>query len=400
MRILFVAFGSSIHTTRWISQLSRKKWDVHLFPVDDHYLHPGLRDITVHTLFRHHSAWIDSSVRQKSMWWPFSRGKARIRNISKQVHGDPISAPSRLARLIRSLKPDVVHSLEMQNAGYLTFDSREKLASGSFPPWIYSCWGSDIYYYGKQPEHAARIRATLASCDYLTADCQRDVILAKEFGFKGEVLGVFPGAGGYDIERMQQFRDPMPSSMRKVIVLKGRQDDFGGRALVALHALHLCADALAEYEIIIIMASGIVPQAAEYISYVTGLRITVLPHNSPHDEVLKIMARARIALNIALSEGTPNFLLETMVMGALPIHSDTVSTSEWITDGQNGLLTPTEDPRAVAAAIRRAVSDDELVDQAAELNARITAERIDRKIIQPQVISMYEKVAAGGEKKK
>jgi len=58
------------------------------------------------------------------------------------------------------------------------------------------------------------------------------------------------------------------------------------------------------------------------------------------------------------------------------------------------LLVPPEDPVAIAAAIRRALSDDALVDRAAEINARITSERIDRTVIQPQVIAMYEKVVA------
>ena len=58
-----------------------------------------------------------------------------------------------------------------------------------------------------------------------------------------------------------------------------------------------------------------------------------------------------------------------------------------------GLIVPPEDPEPIAAAIRRAVSDDALVDRAAELNARLVSERIDQKIIRPQVIAMYEKVA-------
>lgn len=394
MRILFVAFMSSIHTARWISQLRDEKWDIHLFPVDEYYLHPDLREITVHTLFRHKSAWIDPSVQQKSLWWPFNRGRERLRRVSKRLSGDPIGAPARLARVISSLKPDIVHSLEMQNAGYLTLDSKRSLGNGSFPPWIYSSWGSDIYYYGQQPEHQARIRGTLASCNFLIADCHRDVSLATEWGFKGEVLGVFPVSGGYDLEWMKQFRQPRPVSSRRVIVVKGRHGDFGARALVALEALHECADLLSEYEIVVIMASEGIPGAVEYISQATGLRITVLPHNSSHEETLRLLGRARIALNAALSEGTPNFLLEAMTMGAFPIHSDTVSTAEWINDGQNGLVVPAEDPKAIAAAIRRAISDDQLVNQAAEINEQITASRIDRHKIQPQVVEIYKRVFA------
>lgn len=83
-------------------------------------------------------------------------------------------------------------------------------------------------------------------------------------------------------------------------------------------------------------------------------------------------------------------------MGAFPIQSDTVSTAEWITQGENGLLVPPEDAQAIASAIRRALVDDELVERAGEINAQITRARIDRTFIQPQVIAMYEKVASQG----
>ncbi len=304
-----------------------------------------------------------------------------------------MSDAARLARLIRSLKPDIVHSLHMQSGGYLTLASREKL-TGAFPPWIYSSWGSDIYFYGRQPEHQTRIRSVLAACDYLICDCQRDVGLALEFGFKGEILGVFPGAGGFEIDQMRPFRQPGPVSARRVIALKARQNHLGGRALVALHALHLCADVLGEYEIVLYMPQGdsIVPYAAEYIAFATGLRIRVVPENSPYDEILSLMGSARIAISVGMTDGTPLSMLEAMVMGAFPIQSNTADTRGWIEDGKNGLLVPPEDVDAIAAAIRKAVSDDRMIDHAAEINAKIT-ERIDIEAVRPKVIEMYKRIA-------
>jgi hypothetical protein len=39
------------------------------------------------------------------------------------------------------------------------------------------------------------------------------------------------------------------------------------------------------------------------------------------------------------------------------------------------------------------VSDDALVDRAAEVNAKLAKERIDQAVIRPQVVAMYKKVA-------
>ena len=51
MRLLIVAMSESIHTARWIRQLSGLGWDVHLFPSITDVLHDQLRDVTVHTRF-------------------------------------------------------------------------------------------------------------------------------------------------------------------------------------------------------------------------------------------------------------------------------------------------------------------------------------------------------------
>ena len=58
------------------------------------------------------------------------------------------------------------------------------------------------------------------------------------------------------------------------------------------------------------------------------------------------------------------------------------------------MMVPAEEPPEVAAAIRCALSDDALVDRAAELNARLAAERLDNGIVQARVVEMYERIAA------
>ncbi len=48
IKVLIVAFSDSIHTARWISQLDREKYEVHLFPsVPFRQLHPLIQNVTV-----------------------------------------------------------------------------------------------------------------------------------------------------------------------------------------------------------------------------------------------------------------------------------------------------------------------------------------------------------------
>ena len=79
-------------------------------------------------------------------------------------------------------------------------------------------------------------------------------------------------------------------------------------------------------------------------------------------------------------------------MGSFPIQSWTACADEWIEDGKTGLLVPPEDPDVVEKAIRRALTDDELVNRAAEENWRTAIERLDASKLKEKVINFYGEV--------
>jgi glycosyltransferase involved in cell wall biosynthesis len=393
LRILFVTLGDSVHAARWIRQLKDQKWDIHVFPHSAlASVHPELQDVTVHNLLSEPARNVPQRLRQTGLKWPFGRGRSRVTHTLQ--HLQFLKPPLRLARAIRKLKPDFIHVLEMQRAGYLALDSFEKFGGAQrVPPVIYSSWGSDIFHFGRRPDHEERIKKFLGKCDYLITDCRRDVGLARKFGFTGEVLGLFPVGGGFDIDRLSQLRSKTHPSSRTILAVKGYDGgDWGGRAAVALEALRLCSDQVRGYKIVVYSGSSSLKQHAEEISASTGLTFNFLPRTG-HNQILSLFGHSRLAIGLGVTDGTPNSMLEAMIMGAFPIQSNTVSTSEWIKTERNGLLVPAEDAKAVAAAIRHALSNDELVDRAAELNARITR-RVDQSVIQPKVIRMYEKLAA------
>jgi hypothetical protein len=60
--------------------------------------------------------------------------------------------------------------------------------------------------------------------------------------------------------------------------------------------------------------------------------------------------------------------------------------------GQSGLIVPPEDVDVIEKALRRALTDDALIDQAAFLNKETARKRLDAAIIQPKVIDFYKHV--------
>ena len=387
MRILFVAMANSIHTIRWINQIADQGWDIHLFPVEDWGIHSELRNVTVHNFLGRKPTKIDKSVRVIGSW-PFSRTSAFVKRIINRFL--PSVIDRKLARIINQIKPDIIHSLEIQHAGYITLNAREQIGE-NFPSWIVTNWGSDLFIFGRLLEHVKKVKAVLSFCDYYDCECHRDVKLALSYGFKGRVLPILPNTGGFDINKMCILRQSGKTSERRLIILKGYQG-WAGRALVGLRAIELCADMLKDYQVAIYLANEDVKIAAELISQSTGIPINIIPYSS-HEDILRLHGRARISIGLSIGDGASTSMLEAMVMGSFPIQSCTACADEWIKDGINGMIVNPEDPQLISASIKLAISDDFLVDRASELNIQIARERLDYQTIKQQVVSIYENIA-------
>ncbi len=269
LRILFVAQAVSIHTARWISQIDDQGWDLHLFDMLGSFPHAELKGVTEYSLLFPRRV----------------RGRGRVPSYGHPFfmrHGwDPFplsllgfftrrlfrSRVDRLAKLIRKIRPDIIHSFELQTQSYHVVDVANRLGGDLGAPWIVNTWGSDIFYFQRFPEHLEKIRTLLGKCDYLIPDCARDEALARSYGFKGSVPLILPGAGGYPIKDMRRSVTSGPPSNRRTIMVKGYQG-WAGRAIEALEALKACQELLSGYEIVVYAAS---PATVQRVRGAAGL---------------------------------------------------------------------------------------------------------------------------------
>ena len=385
--------SESIHTARWIAQIADLGWTIHLFPsIDCGSVHPKLRNVIVHHLFYRS---FSSAVVQKGIPLLSKRLGKVADLIVRHIRWFDYYRKMRLKRLINRIKPDVVHSMEMQHAGYLTLDVKKMMRS-HFPPWIVTNWGSDIYLFGRLKKHKDRIKEVLSRCNYYHSECDRDIYIAKEFGFKGKILPVIPNTGGFDLDKILSLRNKVPPSKRKLILLKGYQN-LAGRALFGLRALERCADCLQGYTIgLYIAQTEDVRIASELFTLSTGVTAEIIDYTS-HEEMLSFHAKARISIGLSISDAISSSFLEALVMGSFPIQSWTACADEWIVNGQTGILVHPEDPDEIENAIRKVISNDELVEKAFHQNYTTVVEKLDNSIIKPQIIEMYLKAAAQDE---
>jgi len=387
-KILFVGMVDSVHVARWISQIGDQDWEIYLFPVEWYVPNREFRKVSIFGTKFFRPIYLDRSVRYirwSSLSFYLDRFSSRLTRKSITVFHEQA-----LLYAIQWIKPDIVHSLEFQHAGYLTLTANKKLGA-KFPVWIATSWGSDIYLFGRLSEHQEVIREMMANCDYYSCECVRDIQLGRDMGYHGPLLPVLPSRGGFKIDNMMSFRQPGPVSKRKTIIVKGYQS-WAGRALVAFRALRRSLDLLQSYSIVMYAVVEDVKIAARLFEQETGIPVRIIPPQSPEEEILRGFGSARIYIGLGISDGISTSLLEAMVMGAFPIQSCTACADEWIQDGKSGFIVPPEEPEEIGLAIRRALLDDALVDRAAELNERTARERLDYSVVQSQAIKIYEDI--------
>ncbi|TRZ89742.1 MAG: hypothetical protein D4R88_04895, partial [Methanosarcinales archaeon] len=179
--ILLVAMPDSIHTARWVNQIPRCDFEIRLFPSTSVEIpHPELVEVTMEYSFL--SIW-----RERMRLFGFSRAAFLIdwvrRHYERQYPNYRVMA---LLNAINKLNPLLIHSIEIQSAGYLTLEAKRRCKT-KFPPWMVTNWGSDIFLFGRLQAHKDKICDVLSHCDFYSCECHRDVNLAKSFGFKGTV---------------------------------------------------------------------------------------------------------------------------------------------------------------------------------------------------------------------
>lgn len=374
MKILFVSMPS-VHVIRWIENLKDTSHELFWFDVLDRGRLDTLDSVT-------------QVVNWKKRKLKYIKGEyflsKKFPTLYEKVHPYlEVTANEALKRVILDIKPDVVHSFEMQGCSYPIFKVMQECPNIK---WLYSCWGNDLYYYQQFPIHLKKIKLVLSRVNYLHTDCKRDFEIAKQLGFQGKHVGIIPGGTGYKLQDLEVYKLPLED--RKMILVKGYEHHLG-RGLNIVMALEAIKNQIDNYEVVVF---GAHTKVIDYINS-QNLNFTVFDrHGLSHDELLKIMGRSLIYVGNSISDGMPNTLLEAIVMGIFPIQSNPGEvTGEIIENGKNGFLI--QDPNninEIQQHIEEALKDDERLRNAQSINHTISRQ-LDYFLNQKKVVELYER---------
>jgi glycosyltransferase involved in cell wall biosynthesis len=367
MKILLVSM-SSIHFTRWTAQLKDSGHEVHWFDI----LNGGRN---------HELDWVSQHTNWRYKFGDF-KGRSLLKRYLPGIHRLlENKVEEEFERILLDVRPDVVHSFVMYKCSVPIFTVMQ---GNPHIKWIYSAWGNDLFYYRNVPAFRADILKVLSKIDYMFADCKRDIAIAKELGFQGEALGVFPTGGGYKINAY--IANAKPLSERNVILVKGYSQRFG-RALNIIKVLVKIKTDLSDYKIVVFGADD-----EFYRGYksVEGTDFIEVRSAMKHQEVLQLMGESIIYIGNSVSDGMPNTLLEAIIMGAFPIQSNPGGASaEIIEKGKNGfLIEDCEDIEGISILVKTALGDQKLL-QSAMLYIEKLRPTLDCDFIKKQVLEKY-----------
>jgi glycosyltransferase involved in cell wall biosynthesis len=403
MRILVIADGRSPITRNWVGDLIHSGHDVVLVSTFPHESISGLKaEYSLPICFSRFAGNQTQGINTRSV---SSNRKSRLRAIIRRYRGlfqqlrywiGPLSFfhyRRELRKILSRHGFDLVHVLRIPFEGLFAVPVLKDQKV------VVSIWGNDLTLHA--PKNAYMRRATrrvLARANGLIVDVKRDIDLAYEWGYaKDKPVMVALTSGGIDIEMMHNsIAEYTPENFsipegKIVINPRGirpgyiRNDTFFAAIPLVLASMDepvhfLCPSMAGQSE-------------AEHWVHLHHVEeaVTLLPFLS-QQELWYCFSKSQVMVSPSTHDGTPNSLLESMVMGSIPVVGDIASLREWVVDKKNGYLIDPSSPEKLAAAIITVLKNKEFREDAKAHNLRLVAENASRKSVRQQRDRFYSQI--------
>ncbi len=389
LRLCVVGDLDGMHTRRWLRYFVDRGHDVHAIS----YYPPTLplEGVAVHPLRGGGaSRGVSGSPRRGGRVGPARRAAGALPPSLLRLANALRYRRRGLARAVRSLEPDVLHSHYVVEHCFFA-------ATTGYHPHVVTAWGSDILV-DAQTSPLARViaRYTLARADLITSNNAYMAEKLRELGGPRARVATIPlGVDGFFLEEPEASVNVRRDSGGASVVISVRSLEPLYNVEVILRAMALVRrDAGAR---LVVAGDGRLRGRLEKMARDLGLAPAVsFVGHLERRELRQALASAQVCVSVPRSDATAVSTLEAMAVGCFPIVSDLPSQVELVEDGVNGFRAPVGDATALAEMIGEALANPELRRRAVDINRELVRTRALWEDNMAEMESWYYRLAGGG----
>lgn len=332
---------------------------------------------------------------------PPDRVPGGVRAVALEAHGEQVVATGRPADFeadidtitgtvldLHGAEPfDVLHAQYAYPTGLAVLRAARK----SGLPAVVSVQGGDGHWVGTCCDtHRVLVRAVFAHAPALLIGSPSFAAeVAQRHGVDPARFTVVPGAT--DVTRFTPSHGLARVSDPPVLLYHGRVDARKG-VLDLLEAVRLLLAAGTRVRLLI---SGIGPDTARVRERITELGLDAAVDvlgTVPYERAHEVYRRGDVFVSPTYAEGFSNTILEAMASGLPVVSTDVVGVRDCVRPDDNGVLVAPADPPALAAGIRRILTDDALRRRVAERAHRDVHSRWAWSVVAAQLTAVYDQL--------
>ena len=291
----------------------------------------------------------------------------------------------RARRLIKRLKPDIVH------AHYVTSCGLAALICG-FHPTVVTAHGSDLTVGMR-----SRIWRPLLKRIFEFSDCVNTVStdlqnMVRSLGIGSEKIETL--TLGIDTNKFSLVKRPQIDKSRalKLVCTRRLESVFDHHTII--DALALLREKGFRFEMTFIGDGSLLGELKQRVKEV-GLDDSVnFAGRVDNDNLTDFLARHDVYLSASLWDGASLSLLEAMATGLFPVVSDINANSAWLKHNVDGLLHKVNAPDDLAKCILQLSGHPELAARAVRRNRERVVESADRATNMKRLEEIYEDLVA------
>lgn len=345
MKICFFADGQSVHTQRWLKEIAARGIEVTLITRRP-WCYPGIREFVISPRMSGSAGWFIDVFR--------------------------------IRRLIRKLRPDIVHGHYLTSYGFWAAICGKK-------PLVLTAWGSDVLVTPKRNKLLHWLTGwTLSRADLITADSLDTLEEIRGYAVPARLEQV---QWGVDLDRIRPVTEKS-SPVLSLISLRSWEQNYNIDTI--LHSFARLRAKRPELQVHLhLLGGGTQESKLKEMAKKLSIDRQVSFHGKVGEStLLEILSRADISVSVPDSDATAMSLLESMAAGLPVVVSELPANRQWV-DQKGGRFVLPGDIAGLTDAILELAASRDLRQSMGRHNRAIVEVRASRRLEMDKMVALY-----------